>query len=251
MNRRRIAVYGAGEIHRTDHLEDRQGARVVRRFLDRLLIEFAKTSKRYFSNTGDAAYTYGERQLHSFLFPSLLKISDVTFSELQIRRKPRGRDYSSGRVDYWVRAWKTIFFIEVKHSFHAALSGKLNEYSKGQWRVVVDQAKSLPLEQVRDETMSWPGENLSIIGLYIVPAYITRKEVDRIRRYEARATDEILIVHDSILRSIGRVRPTWSACWIIPKRMRKQVFSNTIEIDECVNCFAFVRQVQQRKKKSQ
>lgn len=241
--------YGAGEIYRNDSLVDRKGSRAARRFLDRLFKGFAKHCAEYYRHTNDQLFTYGERQVHTAFLSSILDITKVAQAELQVKRRPKGEKKSSGRVNYWLRAWKSVFFIELKQTVHAARSKKLSSYAQSQWEELVSQVKSLRVDQVRDETLSLAGDNLFVIGLFVVPTYVFRTQRDGVSQYLNRASREIIQSNCIVGESIGFPKPNWHGCWIIPKNMRMTEYSNGYDIWDGVNCFAYVRQVLRKQSK--
>lgn len=242
MKTRTLSVYGAGRIERSDILTDGEGMRIARRFLDALAVQVAKNCVRFHEYTGELAFAYGERQIHSILFPAILANSDVASTELPVTRKPWGGDESTGRVDYWVRVWKTVILLEVKHGYHAARSTRLRDRSQIRWKQVVKQANSLPTGEVRGQAFA--RDKLLVIGLFVVPTRTRRNRRDRLRELAGRSVAEVLNDHRTIASSLKGAKPSWSACWVVPKERRIQSYgAHMHEIYAGVNLFAFVRQV--------
>lgn len=216
--------------------------RIARRFLDALAVQVAKESVRYHKYTGELAFAYGERQIHSVLYPAILANSDVAFTELPVTRKPRGGDESTGRVDYWARVWKTVILIEVKHGYHAVRSTQLRDRSQVRWKQVVKQAKSLPTSEVRGH--GFARDKLLVIGLLIVPTRTRRSRQEQLMELASRSDADVFDDHRTIASSLEGASPSWSACWVVPKERRIQSFGPYMhEIYAGVNLFAFVRQV--------
>ena len=95
------------------------GARVSREFIMKLLKRIVKRSTRYYEETGDHVFIYGEKQLHSVVCPS---IADITFSYLMEHpsfRKPAGEEEYLGNVDYWISYKRYSFLMELKHAYFA------------------------------------------------------------------------------------------------------------------------------------
>lgn len=109
-----------GELGFEFSLKDGDGARISKKFLQSLILNIIKRSKKYFDETnGCHIFYWHEKELHSVVCPS---IADLTFSyviEHPITRKPRGKEEYSGKCDYWINYNNYSFVIELKHSYFA------------------------------------------------------------------------------------------------------------------------------------
>lgn len=223
-------------------MKDGEGTRIARDFLDRTLAGLAKRSLRYFELTGEHVFAYGERPIHSVLFPAILDISDAALAELPVTRKPRGGAKSSGRVDYWISFRDTIILLEVKHAFHAVRTGRLPEWARDFWTRVVQQAKSVRTNEIRDQALRYRKDKLLAIGLLVVPTW--RSSNRPAKEVPERKEAEIVTDHKNILDSMGGSDPHWAACWVVQKSKRIETYgSRKHEVHDGVNCFAFVRQI--------
>lgn len=223
-------------------MKDGEGTRVARDFLNQTLAHLAKRSLEYHELTGEHVFAYGERQIHSVLFPAILDISDAALAELPITRKPWGGTKSSGRVDYWVSFRDTIILLEVKHAFHAVRTGRLPHWARGFWSRVVHQAKSIRTQEIRDQALRYRKDKLLAIGLLIVPTWRSSKRP--VKEVLERDESEIFTDHENILATMGGSDPSWSACWVIPKSKRIETYGPKMhEVHDGVSCFAFVRQI--------
>ena len=242
MTTRNWPIYGAGKIHRSDRMKDGEGTRIARAFLDQTLEHLARRTLEYYELTGEHVFAYGERQIHSVLFPAILDISDAALAELPITRKPWGGTKSSGRVDYWIWFRDTIVLLEVKHAFHAVRTSRLPEWARGFWTQVVHQAKSIRTNEIRDQALRYRKDKLLAIALLIVPTWRSSKRP--VKEIPERKESEMLTDHENILDTMGGSDPSWSACWVVPRLKRIETYgSRSHEVHDGVNCFAFVRQI--------
>lgn len=245
MKERRFKARGAGTGFCFDTMRDYKGTRVARSLLRRVMIEFARQSRSYFSKTDDHVYSYGERQLHSGLFPAFFNSADLVFFEPQILRKPWGGDPGIGRMDYLVRDRGTIILFEVKHGFHQVISERLNGPAIGRWKTAIRQLKSVGRKEVRRLVVN-KRDKLLKIALYIIPSRIFRKTCDRIEEHIERGKDAIQTDHNRILESL-KPKPNWSAYWIPPSDMRLIEHRGGYGLHHAVHAFAFVKSVPQKR----
>jgi len=247
MKERSFKSRGAGSGYCLDVLRDDKGTRVARSLLHRVMIEFAKRSRSYFSKTGDHVYSYGERQLHSGLFPAFFNSADLAFFEPQILRKPRGGESGMGRMDYLVRDRGTIMLFEVKHGYHQVVSGRLNGSAIGRWKKAISQLNSVRRKEVRRQVVK-ERDKLLKIALYIIPSWIFRKTYDRIEEHIKRGQDTIEEDHVRIRESL-KPKPNWSAYWIPPSDMRMLEHRGGYGLHHAVHAFGFVNPVPRKRSK--
>ena len=238
MKTRRKQLKGVGRIYLTDGLEDGKGIRVARDFLDSVMMNFSRECIKYYDYTSDHAFAYGERQLHSVLFPAIRQRTERAFAELPITRKPHGLDSSSGRVDYRVHLRRTVILLEVKHAWHAATSPRLRESSRRKWKSVVKQVKSVRVPEVRKQALKTK-DKLLVIGLLFVPTWIGRGSADRLKPLIYRTDDKIFDDYITIMKTLGGAAPSWSACFVVPSQMRIQPYEGNHEAHFAINAFAY------------
>lgn len=210
--------------------------------------EFAKQSRSYFNKSGDHVFSYGERQLHSVLFPAFFLSADLVFLEPQILRKPRGGESGSGWMDYLIRDRGTIMLFEVKHGFHQVMSTRLNKPAIGRWKTAVRrQLNSVRRKEVRRHVVK-ERDKLLKIALYIIPSWIFRKNKDQLDEHVKREQSAIDEDHDRIGESL-KPKPNWSAYWIPPADMHLLEHKNGYGLHHAVHAFAFVKVVPRKRSK--
>jgi hypothetical protein len=112
-------IRNCGEVGIEFSMEDSDGTRVTRRFLERLVKGIVRRSTDYYYATGDYVFSYRERQMHSVVCPSIAAITRAYLMEHSLTRKPPGEDEYPGRIDYWISYRNYSFLMELKHGYFA------------------------------------------------------------------------------------------------------------------------------------
>jgi len=114
-------INNCGKLGFDFSIGDGVGKRIVKDFSKNLIQNIVKRSTKYFdeSNKKDHIFSYGERQLHSVLCPSIADLTHYYVMEHPVTRKPHGEDEYSGHIDYWINYRNYSILMELKHCYFA------------------------------------------------------------------------------------------------------------------------------------
>lgn len=152
-------------------LEDGDGVRVSKEFLQLLIRNIIKRSTGYFDATADHIFCYSEKQLHSVVCPSIADLTPSYVMEHPLARKPYGEEEYSGKCDYWINYKKYSFVMELKHSYwgysnvnnpRQSISDRFNE--------CLIQLKAIKTEECRNLSM-YKNKGLIKIALEAIVFY--------------------------------------------------------------------------------
>lgn len=110
-------IRNCGEFGIDFSLEDGDGTRVSKEFLQLLIRNIIKRSTEYFDEIGDHIFIYREKQLHSVVCPSIADLTPCYVIEHPLTRKPHGEEEYKGKCDYWISYRNYSFIMELKHSY--------------------------------------------------------------------------------------------------------------------------------------
>lgn len=95
-------IKNCGKVEIFDWLQETNGSRIARDFLNKLMVAFVKKSSTYMRLIGETPFAFGEIQSHSIFAPSLSTFVEAFFMELPTRRTNKKLKLeSNGRIDYW------------------------------------------------------------------------------------------------------------------------------------------------------
>lgn len=208
-------VGSAGSLCFGSDTDDGRVFRSAIEWLNSIAIHFAKLSKDYFDHTdGELVHTYGERQIHSIVYPAILKSSDVAFAELPVRRKPRGEPDGSGRVDYWAMEGNRTYLLELKHEWNHLQSTSKRQEIESAWKAVIQQTKDIRYKTARDASVA--SGKIFVIGLLVVPTYIALSRLEKLEESTSMGRRTIRDAHENLT---NYTRPDWHACWLLHRDM--------------------------------
>lgn len=219
-------IRNCGEIGIEFSMEDSVGTRVTRRFLERLVKGIVRRSINYYKSTGDYVFSYGERQMHSVVCPSIAAITKAYLMEHSLARKPPGEDKYPGRVDYWVSYRNYSFLMELKHGYFAykRTSNPRQDLLK-KFNSAIDQLKS-----IRKDECEWIGGGDK--GLFKI-AFLTitffSGSQSETKRDELK-NEELKSHFDEMMKNSGLAKMTnLRALWILDK-FEPVEYSNAVQI---------------------
>ena len=200
-----------GKLHVISTLADGEGIRKVRDFLSLLVTGFAKQVSVYMNETWEAPFVFRERQLHTFLAPTLSKFTDVFLMEAPVHRKwssISSQDYndSHGWVDYWCFYRNLVFLIELKHGFLSGRTGTPNKNVKNYW---VEAVQQLDVIQDYADIQSQDSGGAFRIALQVLPIYETVN--DSMPKIIGN-TDKLLEIQKNCMEAF-KPEPNWSMLW--------------------------------------
>lgn len=199
---------------------DSEGAIVTRDLLRKLMNEIVRRSTKYYDDTGDHAFYYKEKQLHSVVCPAIAEIADSFLMEHPLKRKPAGEAEYTGHGDYWIAYRNYSFLLELKHSFFSYRTvNNPRESIERKLNAAMEQ-----LESVRKEECRYLGQytgNLIKIALEAVVFYKGSKRADAQRTLKkALREEDFEDLFGRFMENSGLVKETnVKALWILNERL--------------------------------
>jgi len=148
-------------------IQRKKGYQFINDFLEKFVFLFIKSNYKYSSNTGDLAFEYEERQLHSTILPALYELTDACLREQPIKRRYTKDKYvSDGYVDYWAILNGHPLLIEIKHKIKRTSYSGYGEIQL-KWQNMVNQ-----LNEIKKNEIKYFKDNKDYVyklGLSIVP----------------------------------------------------------------------------------
>ncbi|MCL4299447.1 MAG: hypothetical protein KJ077_27170 [Anaerolineae bacterium] len=207
-------------------------------FLEGVVEEFARASRRYFELANELPFIYRERQTHSVLLPAVAKVADAVLVETPVTRRVNRQD-SYGWVDYWACFQDVDFFIEVKHRWHAVRANKVNTDTHNGWQDLTDQLDSLP-PGAKEYTLS---KHPLTIALLIVPCFQSSQDEAKLQPHDRLTTTEI---YDLIRGELDGPKPNWSSIWHLHQDLQiPYSYDDWSELYPCVVFMACVSTLKQ------
>ncbi len=214
-----IAIRNCGGYHIENKLTDANNNRIVKDFLKKLSIDFAKKSSRYIDFVYESPFYYRERQIHSILTPVLYDLTDACLYELPMQRnwsknKSKERD-SHGWCDYWCSYRGVDFFIEVKHSYVAYTitdKNKIPQTTLNYWQEANKQLNVIR-KDIRKQMMDDSRGGI-FLTLHIIPIYNTAKSSEA-TEYNSGS---LLEIQQLALKKLAPM-PNWSFVWNLNNRL--------------------------------
>jgi hypothetical protein len=122
----------------------------TRKFIRALVVQVAKNCVNYYEQTGDHLFSYRERQFNSAVCPAISEISNCFIIQHPLKRKARGEEPYTGRLDYWVNYDNIDFLIELKHDYYGYYNSKWTP-----WKIemslnsAIEQLKKIGIKELR------------------------------------------------------------------------------------------------------
>jgi len=210
-----------------------ENSKILRSFLSDTFINFAKFAMKYLRTEDCDLYPflYNEMVLNSIFLPSLMKASDKSIVLLEFpidRSKNSGtrrmeNEYSSGRVDFYVRHKNRDILIEHKFAWISYKSLNSNNPIKK------DLLKKLITASNQIKEIKW--DNCIKIALLTAPVYITEtvqsekefKEVikklsfDNLNKVYNKVYDDYYQkLNEATRKTLGETTQTFLVSWNIP-----------------------------------
>lgn len=202
-------------------------------FLERVVEEFARASRRYFEFAKELPFLYRERQTHSVLLPAIAKVANAALAETPVTRRSERHD-SHGWVDYWACYQDVDFFIEIKHRWHAVRAKRVNTTIHNGWQDLADQFASLPPE-AKEYTLS---QHPLTIAFLIIPCFQSAQDETKLYPLERINTTGM---HDLIRGKLQQPSPNWSSIWHLHQSLQGPYpYDSWSELYPCVIFMACV-----------
>ena len=189
------------------------GSLLAVQLLDELIASFADYSSLYINATGEAPFTYRERQLSSLLSPALASVATAFLAELPIGREKvslqKGKskiNKRTGWVDFWAEYKGYEFFIELKHSYDSIRTQHLRKEAVSKWHEMTEvQLPNLEKEAIQ---MSANRKGIFTLALHVISIYHYRKKGGIDTMYYPQ---KLIDTRDRIFDEINT--SNWCAVW--------------------------------------
>ena len=153
-------------------------------------------------------FNYGERQIHTVLFPAFKKTAKIVFLEQPIKRKISNED-KIGWLDYWISHRKATYLIEIKHSFFSVKTKNLKDKSK--WEKGIKQIQSITEKQAK-ELAHGNNDEIFRVLMMIIPFRNHSSDITKLTRVEKE--DIFTIFSEDVIEELPK-KPNWAAIWYL------------------------------------
>lgn len=195
----------------------------TKEFIKELLVETVKNCKKYHSETGDHLFIYRERQFNSAICPAINEIADCFVMQHPIRRKPRGEQSYSGRLDYWIHYKKMDFLLELKHEYYGYRKAHLiPQQISDRLAEAIHQLKNIKKDEVRRIRNS---DIANKVALAVVVFYSgTRKSVnDGTKADENKIRESFKFLLGNLEDSLGSDTINVRALWMLHEDLTEEI----------------------------
>lgn len=234
-------IRGCGELGIEFSNVEGDGARVTKDFLRELLKNIVKRSTKYYEETGEHAFTYRERQLHSVVCPSIADITSSYLMENPLTRKPAGEEEYRGSVDYWISYKNYSFLMELKHTFFAYRNAdNPRESITKKFVSAIEQLKNIRKDECRALTINNKG--LIKIALLTVVFYKGSKDANLKEDLKHRDFKSLFrkLVNNTELKHRSNLR----SLWVLHERLVEPVdYRNLSEIYPAVAFVGYISEM--------
>lgn len=209
-----------GKIHTVTQNLKKEGAGsiITKRFLDSMVLGFARNSAKYINTLNEAPFIFKEKQLNSLIAPVLSQTSDAFLTEHPMLRKNpsikklREQKLSYlGWVDYWARKKDYDFYIEIKHDYDSFNTNTIRKIVRENWKSMNSQQ----LKQIKNNALylSSNMKGVFLISLHVIVIYHYSKFYDE--EWSGYDTSELMSIQKRYFSSIQKPNPNWSALWTL------------------------------------
>lgn len=193
--------------------------------LDDMIKNVAKRATDYsWRDENEYVFGYVERQLDSILVPVFWDIVGQRRRGLVLVQCPterkrlkdplhEDRESHKGWVDYRVKQRETIYALEIK--FAPSDEGLQGKHLSSKWNEARKQLMSIGSKQIG----KLGGENNAVFktAILFVPIFVKKNE-SKLLGYK----DTSYIEEQVNLRPLGRLKPDWIACWLLPGDLQEE-----------------------------
>ncbi|MCW3985168.1 MAG: hypothetical protein NWE91_01995 [Candidatus Bathyarchaeota archaeon] len=214
------------------------GSRTAKAFLRDLLKQFVLRSAKYYNETGEYAFYYRERQLHSIICPSIAQMPKSVFlMEHPIDRKPAGEIEYRGSADYWISYRNYSFIMELKHAYFAfsrahSPSKRIAKKLADAWK----QLQNVRMEQCRKLKF---GDGLRKIALEVITFYRRQKNEanleDDLDKYDFKRLFKELIENAHF-----KYEPDFHGLWVLDRELIEPIGIESLNSFEIFPAVAFI-----------
>ena len=191
-------------------LDDGKGIRKTTDLLRESIKCMAKEVKNYFQVMKELPFNYGERQIHTVLFPAFKKTAKIVFLEQPIKRKILAKEHN-GWLDYWISHRKATYLVEIKHSFFSVKTKNLTEKSKSKWEKGIEQIQSITEKEAK-ELAHGDNDEIFRVLMMIIPFRNHSSDITKLTRVEKE--DIFTIFSEDVIEELPK-KPNWAAIWYL------------------------------------
>jgi hypothetical protein len=203
------------------------GEKVTKEFLSELIEKVVRQMVKYYDDTGDYVFAYGEKQLHSVICPSIAGITSGFVMEHPLERKPPGEQKYTGHVDYWLSHRKISYLIELKHAYLAIARDIPRKSIATKLSRAIRQLKDVP--ESERMFLSEYNKTLVEIALEVVTFFRSSestKKVDDIKTGAIKDAFKNMTGYPSIQRKLNM-----QSLWLLDRKKVKPIeFANYAQI---------------------
>ncbi len=196
--------------------EDKQGSRILKKFLKGTMEQFAILNENIDKACGAYPFEYSELQLQSVVFSSFVNIFTYPYAEYPIKRMKETGE-SSGRVDFWVHYNDdNVFLIEYKHTHSLFDSEESSDRILEDWKTAIEDVKAITKESIHDM-------ELGNTNLYELAMMTVRLEQVFDKPGDIRAVSE-----EEAAQQVTKLcanlnpKPDWIMCWVLRKELQQK-----------------------------
>lgn len=144
-------INNCGKLGFDFSIDDGVEKRIVKDFLENLIQNIVKRSTKYFyANREEHIFSYGEKQLHSVVCPSIADLTYYYVIEHPVTRKPHGEDEYSGHIDYWIHYIDYTILMELKHCYFAYNNSNPNKRISKKFNESLKQLNDVKMNECRE-----------------------------------------------------------------------------------------------------
>ncbi len=233
-----LPVRNCGQLGIELSINDGDGTRVTRNFLDGLINIIVKRATNYFDVTGENIFLRKEKQILSVICPSIADMTCDFVMEQPLKRKPTGEEESTGRVDYWINYHNYSYLLELKHTdFFYKNADNPPEYISKQFNSALIQLKNIRTDQCKYLTND---KGIFKVAIQTVAFYQHSKD-----KFEDK--DVVGSFMKLIKKSPFDEKPNLISLWLVPKKLKKHIEYNNRDQKYIYPAIAFVGYVSDMK----
>lgn len=164
----------------TTHTFSNDNDRQVVQLFNSVMKNFIAESILFYKEWGEYPFIYRERQVNSALIPAIHKYTKNIFLELPFKNKFKEQRF----LDIVTTKGKSIFLIELKHSYNSKLENTTTR-TDNEWETAVDQ--------IADITKTTMKNHYDYkVALMIMPTYLPSNDKNKILEMTSKEYAKIL-----------------------------------------------------------
>jgi hypothetical protein len=155
------------EIFFLDSLEDGEGVRKIRKFLQSMVENFKTEMFSFYDQWGEFPFIYSEKQLGSILAPAIHKHTGSIWFEQPFKKD---KNTTQRFLDIAVSDKENTYLIELKHSWMNFSKGKITKGTDDKWEKCIEQIVDIKRVNMKSY-FNFEDNQIFRIALMIMPTY--------------------------------------------------------------------------------